>query len=182
MLSFCVGAEDVDISPKFQWNLKGALVAENIIRLTETPEAIRYFASVCDDLKDYDYWFLLSTLWVSYSGGSDLALWKKLFSSGRKNREKSIMKPSELNKFKHLPWFVTIYRAHRPGETDWIAYTLDPLIAARFARERGVDKVMEYRVKKRDILALFTRRGEDEVLVLDKSKVNISWEIMVING
>lgn len=175
-----LGVSDHDISPKFSWNYKGALVAKRIIDLAETPEAIKYFSGTCQDLMDYDYWFLLSTLWVSYSSNSDLNLWKQLFSSTRKNREKSIMKPSELEKFKQLPWFVSIYRAHRPCETDWIAYTLDSLIAARFARERGIDHVVEYRVKKRDILALFLRRGEAEVLVLDKNKINFVREIKVV--
>ena len=170
----------MDISPKFRWNVKGMNVAEKVIKLDGTPDAIKYFASVCDSLTDYDYWYILSTLWIGYSGGVEIELWRKLFSSGRYNREKCIMKPLELERFKQLPWFVTIYRAHRQGETDWIAYTLDPLIAARFARERGVDRVREYMVKRKDILSLFLRRNESEVLVLDKSKIVFKREIMVI--
>ncbi|MEN6567164.1 MAG: hypothetical protein ABFC57_12790 [Veillonellales bacterium] len=180
MLNLCHDADLSDVSRTFRWNVAGMNVAEKLIKLDGTPEAVRYFASICDTLPDYDYWFFLSTLWVGYSGGVELDLWKRLFSSDRKHREKCIMKPSELDKFKQLPWFVTVYRAHRPQETDWIAYTIDPRIAARFARERGADKVMEYRVKKRDILALFLRRNEAEILILNKEKVKFVREIMVI--
>lgn len=156
-------------------------VAKELLKREETPEAITYFAKVCEKLTDYSYWFLLSTLWVSYTGYSEIELWKKLFGSDRPKRKQSIMKPSELKAFNHLPFQITIYRAHRPNEDDWIAYTLDPMIAARFAKERGVDTFSEYVVKKRDVLALFLRRGEKEIIVLDKSKINFVKEIHLGN-
>jgi hypothetical protein len=64
-----------------------------------------------------------------------------------------------------------VWRAHRPGETDWIAYTLDLEKACVFANKRSVDMVHAYQVNKADVLCLFTRRGEWEVLILDKAKV-----------
>lgn len=42
--------------------------------------------------------------------------------------------------------------------------------AAEFAARRGVDQVKEYRAAKVDALCLFLRRGEFEVLVLDRAK------------
>lgn len=159
-----------DVSHNFQWNPYDAAVGKKLIELEQTPEAIKYFASVCDNLSDYAYWFYLSTLWVSYSGWSDLNLWKELFAADRPKKKTSIMKPSEVKAFDYLPWFVTVYRAHRPGEADWIAYTLSKDIAFRFAKERGVSTIKEYKVKKRDITALFLRRGEEEIIAIDKDK------------
>lgn len=104
--------------------------------------------SVANELSDYAYWFMLSTLWVSYSGFSDLELWKELFSSNRPNKSISLMKPDELSALKKLPNKITVYRAHRQKETDWIAYTLDKNIADRFARERGTSEITAYKVKK----------------------------------
>lgn len=170
----------MDIYSGFKWNLYDAQVGKEIIRREETPEAITYFSEVCDGLTDYAYWFYLSTLWVSYSGHSDINLWKRLFGSDRRKRKQCIMKPSEVKVYNQLPHVVTAYRAHRPSEQDWIAYTLDPLIAARFAKERGVDKVSEYQIKKRDITALFLRRGENEIIVLDKDKIKFVQEINVL--
>ena len=167
----------LDISPKFIWNPYDTSVAKKIIEFEETPEQIKYFAGICDNLTDYAYWFFLSTCWVSYTGYTDINLWRRLFSSSRQSKKTSIMKPTELKAFEYLPYFVTAYRAHRPEETDWIAYTLDIKIACRFARERNVDRISEYRIKKKDITALFLRRGEKEVIVLDKDKAQLIREI-----
>jgi hypothetical protein len=159
-----------DISPDFVWNPVDAAIATRLLDFEGTPRAIQYFAEVCDSLTDYSYWFLLGTLWVSYSGWSDLRLWKRLFKSTRPRRETSLMKPSELRVFKALPETVTAYRAHRNNETDWISYTLDRGVAKRFARERGVTEFVEYRLAKADVLALFLRRGEQELIMLNPTK------------
>ncbi len=65
---------------------------------------------------------------------------------------------------------VKVFRAHREGETDWINYSLDPATAARFAVQRGAESIRAYRIYKRDVVALFLRRGESEVLVIDNAK------------
>lgn len=156
-----------DVSPLFRWNTYDAMVAKNILNYEGTPEAIKYFSKVCGKLSNYSYWFLLSTLWVSYTGYSDLELWKKLFSSSRGQKKLSIMKPSEVASYNNLPYFVKAYRAHRPNEKDWIAYTLKFDIAIRFALERHSD-ISEYLIKKKDITAVFMRRNEHEIIVLDK--------------
>ncbi len=162
-----------DISQEFKWNPCDAIIGRKLVELEKTPEAVKYFAEKCNQLSDYAYWFFLSTLWVSYSGISDLEIWKRLFSSDRPKKKKSIMKPSELKAFENLPWFVTVYRAHRPEENDCIAYTLNKDIAFRFAREREVNSIKEYKAKKNDITALFLRREEDEIIILDKEKVSL---------
>lgn len=169
----------MDIYSGFKQNYYDSTVGKGILKRDGTPEAIRYFSEVCNGLTDYGYWFFLSTLWVSYTGYSDLNVWKQLFSSTRPKRKQCIMKPSELLAYKRLPHIVTVYRAHRLAETDWIAYTLNIEIAKRFARERDVNQITEYTVKKRDIFALFLRRGEDEILVLDKEKVCLVREIEI---
>lgn len=168
-----------DISPYFRFDFNDKFMAQQLIKRDKTPEAIKYFSEHCEKLTNYGYWFLLSTLWVNYTGFSDIELWKKLFSSERGQRLKSIMKPSEVKEYEHLPYFITVYRAKRPGEKQWIAYTLDLNIAKRFAKERNVTKISKYEVKKKDILALFLRRGEREIIVLDETKPKFIEEIEV---
>jgi hypothetical protein len=161
-----------DVSKYFNGSTMDEIkVGKGILEREETPEAVTYFAENQDKLRNYSYWFLLSVCWVSYTGYSDLTLWKKLFGSDRAQRKHSIMKPSEVAKFDCLAYKVNVYRAHRTGEDDWIAYTLDENVVRRFAKERGVDTYTEYQVNKRDILALFLRRGESEIIVLDKNKI-----------
>ncbi len=160
-----------NVSTAFVPNQTDNFIIRNLLAYEGTPMAITKFKECCNELSDYAYWFMLSTLWVSYSGFSDLELWKELFSSNRPNKSISLMKPDELSALKKLPNKITVYRAHRQKETDWIAYTLDKNIADRFARERGTSEITAYKVKKIDILAYFTRRGEQEIIVINKSKV-----------
>jgi len=162
-------AAPVDVSPDWRGSTRRERrILMDLVKLEATPKAIVRFARDCDHLSDYWYWFTLGTLWVSYSSHSDLGLWKRLFSAPRPNRATSLMKPSELQQLIGLPEYFRAYRAHRRGEKDWIAYTLDQQKAAMFARQREVDIVAEYAVQKRDVLALFTRRGEAEVIVINR--------------
>lgn len=166
-----------DISPNYQWREQDAALGRQLLRLDGKPEAIRYFAAHCKPLTSDAYWFYLGTLWVNYTGYSDLNLWRHLFSSTRKNRDSSLMKPSELAAFRNLPDPLYALRAHRPGETDWIAYTLSTETAARFAIERGIRSLHLYEIDKADVLCLFLRRGESEILVLDKNKARFVREV-----
>ncbi len=150
-----------------------------LLPLEVTPEAIKFFVRHSWKLTDYGYWFFLSTLWVSYTGWSNLGQWRLLFSSDRPKRHTSIMKPSEVLALAKLPPIVTAFRAHRPGEKDWIAYTISPERAAFFAKTRGVEEVSEYRIPLEDILCLFLRRGEFEVLVLDQSRIEFVRKVKI---
>lgn len=158
-----------DITPDFRPNAYDSQVGKGILRYEGTPEAIRYFARVCGKLSDSAYWFFLSTLWVSYSGGVDLNLWRRLFSSKRPLRKTSVMKPSELKGFEKLPEVITVYRASKPGDKDWINYTTSLGTARIFATVNG-GEINRYEVQKSDCIAWFKRRGECEIIMLDPSK------------
>jgi hypothetical protein len=169
-----------DVSPDFVPNRADAVIIRRIVRRAETPRAIKLFALEHRKLSDYGYWFTLSTLWVSYTGWSDLQQWKWLLSSLRPRRETSIMKPSELAVWRTLPDVLTVLRVHRPGEQDWISYTIDIEAAKRFAARRAAEAIQVYRVRKSDALCLFTRRGEAEVLVLDRRHAELWTTIRVV--
>lgn len=169
-----------DISPDFRWNRQDAATLKKILPFEATPDAIKAFVRYHWRLSDYCYWFTLSTLWVSYTGWSDLDQWIELFSSNRPNRESSLMKPSELAAFAALPETLTLYRAHRHNEARWISYSIFAWKAAEFADRRGVNEISEYMVQKADALALFLRREEFEMLVLDQSKATFVRKIQVV--
>lgn len=159
-----------DISPDFIFNEYDAKIGMELIKLEGTPECVVYFNRVKKHLTNYGYWFFLSVIWVKYTGYSNLKLWKNLFALKRPQRETSIMKPSELVLFKKMPDPVLCYRTHRPNEEDWISYTLDINTAIRFAVHRKVDEIKKYIIPKKDIIALFLRRGEYEIICIDKQK------------
>lgn len=54
------------------------------------------------------------------------------------------------------------------------------MCAVTIARRRGVSEISEYRIRRSDIVALFLRRGEYEILCLDKRKARFVGRIPVI--
>lgn len=163
-----------DISSDFKFNYYDAKVAKKIVRLMDIKQdasnAIKCFCKNKKKLSDYGYWFFLSTMWVKNTDNTNINLWIKLFSSNRDNRLTSIMKPSELIEFRKLPERISVYRAHGT-ESNWISYSLDYMVAVKFALRKGVREIKEYECFRRDVLALFLRRNEKEIIVLDKNKV-----------
>lgn len=172
-----------NISTSFRPNPYDAAVAEELLQLTtvqkQPQKCLPAFDRYHKQLTDYSFWYLLSTIWVSYSGFSDLDLWIKHFGSDRPDREKSIMKPNELKAFKRLPKMVTAYRAHRHGETKFISYTTSLDAAKRFARARKVNHVVKYKVPREKILAYFLRRKEFELIVVDHTECVRIGEMLV---
>jgi hypothetical protein len=170
-----------DISPDWHGSTRRERrIVQELLAREKTPAAIIHFSRVCHELTDYWYWYLLGTLWVSYSGHCGLAHWRRLLSSRRPNRATSLMKPSEVRTLAMFPERFRACRAHRAGECDWIAYTIDRQIAARFAVERGVEQVIEYGIRKEDVVALFMRRGEAEVIVLNRQALQLIGPIDVL--
>jgi len=160
-----------NVSPDFFTNFKKIdnIFIDNILKHEGTGQAVVEFNKIKQHLSNYSYWFLLSTLWVSYSGWSDIELWKELFNSSRDLKQSSLMKPDELKAFKNLPYFIIAYRAHRPSEQDYIAYTMNIDIAKKLNLTRK-GEIKKYKIKKKDITALFLRRGESEIILLNKNK------------
>lgn len=159
-----------DVSLDFKYSKLDADIIQRVTKHGESPRAIRAFNNEHRQLSDYGYWYLLGTLWVSYADQTDLELWRRLFRSPRPNRNTSLMKPSELAEWNYLPDEFFVYRGHNHGETDCIAFSIDKFAAARFAIQRDVKEVWQYLVKKEDVLCLFLRRGESEVILLDNHK------------
>jgi len=163
-----------DISPLCRRTPEGVRAAFRIADMWGSPLAIRYFAKFGDALDDYSYWFLLGTCWVSYTGFYEISLWKQLFNSTRPHRDACLMKPTERRFFRHaLPKTVHCFRVHRPGEKDWISYTLDLDTAKRIAAARSVAEIHKYAIARHDLIALFLRRNEYEILCLAQEKANL---------
>ncbi|KRK40828.1 hypothetical protein [Loigolactobacillus bifermentans] len=160
-----------DISTAFKPNRKDSEIMSELIKLDGDSKSVEYFDQHSHELTDSAYWFGLSTLWVGSANCADLETWKRLFSSNRPNRAISLMKPSELKALKKLPNKINLFRAQQPGETDWIAYSTNPAVAARFAVMKNISEISVFRTKKPNISALFLRRNEYEAIVLDKRMV-----------
>jgi hypothetical protein len=160
-----------DISTAFKSNEGDRKIASTFLLYHTPKEQIAYFKEKSSAMSDSFYWFCLSTLWVDDPNGADIATWKQMFSVRRSNKEISLMKPSELKALKSLPNKITVYRAQKSDELDWISYTTSLKVLLQFARINRSTRIIRGTVKKRDITALFTRRDESEVLILDKKVI-----------
>lgn len=156
-----------NISTAFKFNESDAKLMTRFIT-AKTNQQMDCFLDIEDQLTDYAYWYLLTTMWINESTIYPISTWKKLFSAKRANRLVSIMKPNELALYRKLPNKLILYRAHSKNETDWISYTIDLETAFKFAEMKNVDEVVEYKIKKHDCYALFLRRDESEIICLNK--------------
>ena len=135
------------------------------------------FAKSRKDLTDYDYWCLLGILYIHGGYWSFITpdLWRLLLSSSRPQRN-MIMQPSDHKILEGLPENVICYRIHHSKEEhDWISYTISSWLISKFVKEyREHDafySVEKFEVAKQDIDFFFGRNYEDEIVVLDRSKV-----------
>lgn len=135
------------------------------------------FAKSKNDLTDYDYWCLLGALYIhgGYWSFMNPNLWRLLLRSSRPQRN-MIMQPFERRTLENLPEKVICYRIHHSkAESDWISYTISSWLIPKFVKAyRKHDafySVEKFEVARQDIDFFFGRNYEDEIVVLDRSKV-----------
>ncbi|EJL6793747.1 hypothetical protein H4F26_22310 [Vibrio alginolyticus] len=120
---------------------------------------------------DATYWNVLGALWKDIGEVQQQSLWLPLFRSSRRSRHK-IMTSSERKEFARLPETVTAYRAIN-GESEIstaISWTLSPEIAQRVFSHNGKRQVVKRQFNKKQILAYFSRRNEQEIIVIPNFK------------
>lgn len=172
---------DLDISPlasKASPDL--SLIISGIINAKETSLSLELFIKNKHLFDDYLYWFLLGTLWVNDVDGTTTKQWRELFSSNVPSRHFSLMKPSECLYYDSLPDSFLVFRAKTLNEEDFLALTLSPQIAGEMALRKGVDTVHCYTINKSDVLAVFLRRGEFEILTLSHEKMKFEGVMPVV--
>lgn len=136
--------------------------------LHERPYRLQAFSEIEHLLDDKEYWKLLGQIWVDTENAwANLKLWKKFFSSKRAFRD-YLMDWDEQLAHQSLADVVTVYRGCEKGvNEDGISWTLKKEKAEWFAtRFSKVGKVLEMRIKKERIIAVFTGRNEFEVIIL----------------
>lgn len=137
--------------------------------ISQIPRDKRFpvFVKYCHLLSDELYWEALGDIWnASYHRNENLAYWIKLFKSPRPERQK-LMKPLEFELYWDLPSDVQLYRTVDEERLfmDELTWYIDRYAAERRqSRYRG--KIVSKCVFREDIIALFFRRGDYEVVVL----------------
>jgi hypothetical protein len=133
-------------------------------------------------LSDYGYWFILGVLWTTVLGQGEVQWWRLAFMKNRNRREDCLMKPSEKTIFDRMrngsP--TMCFRAHFPGEHDWLSYVMDLTAAKRMARHNKCGVIGMYEIPDDKVVAFFDRRGFKEIIVPELGEWHQPVEFMEI--
>lgn len=152
--------------------------------LINKPYALAFVKFAIPYLSQKDFSSLLSDAWIRTEMPSNDSNFKpsefiKLFKNAEKE---SLMDAEELQQYNELPDTVSVYRgvkSDRPNKVLQLSWTLDPDKAEWFAKRFDEDGVVyEATIDKKNILALFSRRGEAEIIVdLDYLRDSAEYDI-----
>jgi len=145
----------------------------------ERPYQMDVFRKVAEELTDVEYWSLLGEIYImSENNHRYMSTLKKALNSNRACRE-MIMTGRERAYFRKLPSQITIHRGYAHKNAAGWSWTLDKAKAVWFARRyaevddlAGKPRLATGTVKKKGVIAYFSRRKEKEILV-DPKKVKI---------
>jgi hypothetical protein len=131
-------------------------------------------------LPDKDYWKCLNLVWANIEvSAPDQCEWLRLFKSKRPHRE-FLMSATERRALAAMPEMLTIYRGYRKGTARrGLSWSLSKDRAWFFAgddkaerrallsgyQEGDIPMIVSGRCHKRDVLAYFNGRDEQEIVI-----------------
>jgi hypothetical protein len=146
-----------------------------VIWLHERPWRLWAFQQIQRRLKHREYWELLGAIWVdSENIWQNLEEWREVLTSRRPGR-RYMMSEDEREALAAMPEELTIHRGYsHPGGTRLgFSWTLSEdradWFARRLARDGEVPVVLISKVGRADVIAYFTGRGEEEIVVDPRS-------------
>jgi len=145
---------------------------DSFVWLHERPYRIEAFQEIEHLLSDTAYWKLLADIWTDTENQwQNYEEWKNLIGSERGSRH-YLMNEEEFNLLQSLSEEVTIYRGCQKGiNENGLSWTLDKAKAKMFSTRialEGEPLVLEKKISKSDIIAVFTGRNESEVIWEEK--------------
>lgn len=141
-----------------------------VIMLHERAYRLDAFSEICTLMSDKDYWKNLAMVWVdSENIFQNLEQWIELWNSDRAFREHSMSK-SEQEYFNSLPETLAVYRGSAyETSLEGLSWTLAKdraeWFAERFSNGREIF-IARGTVKKSSVLAYFSGRNEEEIVVM----------------
>ena len=168
-------------------------VAAHLIRIwdeeNDPEKLISYFFKKCGRLSNPEYWELLRTVWIAAGSTETADKFRRLMMSKRAARS-WFMTVEDAETLKAMPEEFTVYRACAPYynlyeddivvdtfdipeeeidngdiEDPGISWTLDPVWCREYAKRKH-RIVKAKRVKKEEVFAYISRRGEEEIIIL----------------
>lgn len=162
--------------------------ADNIIKillLLNKPYLLLWYKMVSPFLSEKDFAKLLGEIWtISENPNCDLNVpLERTIGFFEESNKEYLMDIEEFEIYSKLPDEFTVYRGVSKGRNPYgLSYSLDKSKAIwfqkRFADSKNPGQLITRKVKKEDVLAVFTRRGEDEIVININHFIgdkNISW-------
>ncbi len=139
------------------------------IHIIRPPYLPAFFKFTQHFLSSYDYSTFLGSMWtiVEFPNVDDNITAPEFVKIFRKADKTLLMDDDEQKQYSTLPEEITVYRGIRGrGRLEALSWTLDIDKAEWFAKRWNKGgKVYSAMVKKEDVLAVFTSRNEDEIVV-----------------
>jgi len=141
------------------------------IALHERPYRLHAFIEIVDEVDDPTYWTMVGNWWTdSENIHQNFEEWMDLWSADRLDRE-SAMDDEERVALAVMPEILTIYRGYQVASSKLgMSWTLDrqqaKWFANRFRRPNNTAWIATAKIYKTDVLAYFTGRSEEEIVVL----------------
>lgn len=157
--------EDID-------KIDDALGCVNILRQSYYLTFLKFAK---ESLSLTDFSMLLGKFWTEEENpNGDVNVPVSLSARWFKSADKqALMYDDEYKTYKDLPETFTVYRGVTPGRNpDGMSWTRDLNKADWFSRRFGDGYVLEGIANKKDVLAFFSRRGEEEVVIEAKKVKN----------
>ena len=176
-LVFWVGPINVDmINQMYRQKVKALEdAAENkdwgrFVYMHERPYRVQAFTQIAEELSPEEYWPLLGDVWIDTENQWQyIDELSDLLAADLPSRE-LIMQEDERASLAAMPDEITIYRGYQVGKNEGgLSWTTDrsraEWFAGRLALEGDEPAVMEAVVNKNDVVAFFSRRGENEIVL-----------------
>ena len=143
---------------------------ENDGRGTKAQRMIILFYNHARLLSNPHYWELMRTVWVAAGSTETAAMFRKMMQSSRPCKS-WFMTPEDAEALEKMQFPLLVHRAYDaeryPDDTDpGISWTLDLAWCREYAKAKG--RVVKSRmVERSEVFAYITRRGEEEIIILD---------------
>jgi hypothetical protein len=160
-------------------SLENAIAEKNwhyYVFLHERPYRYEALLEIRKNLKGKAFWDLVSAVWIdSENIHQHVGDWIDLWSVKEKSRQ-SVMNKEERKFLKELPETFSVWRGTGHADVvDGLSWTLDRnkaiWFAGRFSKSRYL---AEGTVKKKDVVAYFARRNEQEIVIFPDNVMNTS--------
>lgn len=151
-----------EASQNREWN--------RFIFMHERPYRIAAFTQIAEELTPEEYWPLLGDIWTDTENQWQyIDELKDLLTYDLPSRD-LIMEEDERASLAAMPDEIKIYRGYQVGKNEsGLSWTTDRSRAQWFAGRLALDDdepaVMEAVVNKKDVIAFFSRRGENEIVL-----------------